>query len=139
MSATKFAKKGSLVIDVKAAKIAKVGDTDLKSKKILKAANIEEAPEGKKTKAEKPAKEVKAVKGKAPKAEKSAKEARNSYADKKIKVVNKDHGARDGSKRAAWMNALIKSKTVAEAQGKVEGLDSGVIGFAVRSGLIELV
>lgn len=105
--ATKFAKKGHLIVDLTEdkPKMAKVGDKDLKSKKILKDANIEEAPEGVKpskskftketkpfVKAEKPAKE------KATKAEKPAKEkAERGPDNRKLKLLVKENPKREGS------------------------------------------
>jgi len=64
--------------------------------------------------------------------------ARAEFALKKIKVLQKDHGAREGSQRATWYAALLSSKTVGDAQAKVEGLTTSVVNFAVKQGVISL-
>ena len=122
---SKFAKKGSLVVDVKGAKLHKVGDENPKTKKFLKDAGIEEAPEAKAkpakaaklVKAEKPAKAEKATK--APKAAKEPKEAkeggvRASNDDRKITVHTKVNPHREGSGRYEAYEALKSSKRVSD-------------------------
>jgi len=59
-----------------------------------------------------------------PSAKTSAKEKNSRLNDKKIKVLKKSHEASKGSRRAAWLDALLSSSTIKEARGKVEGLDS---------------
>lgn len=71
-------------------------------------------------------------------AKKATGERKSAIAEMKIKVLTKEHGAREGTKRAAWMKALISSKTVAEAQKKVDGLDASVVRFAEQAGIIKL-
>ena len=109
------------MVDVKNAKF--LGE----DKNIVQAKKAEakvEAPKGKKA---------------AAKVEKEPTAPRASkLAGMKIKVLNKVHGAREGTKRAAWMEALISSKTVGEAQSKVENLTSDVVRFAEASGFISL-
>lgn len=122
----KFAKKESYksTAEIAGAKVAANKD---KYKKL-------EAVENKKTATTKKA-EAKA----APKTKAAKKESAPRKEDtRKIKVLNKNHGAREGSKRAAWMDALTSSKTVAQAREKVEGLDAGVLSFAEKAGIVEL-
>ena len=113
---TKFAKKGHVVVDIENAKLAKVGATDTKSKKILAKANIkavestdedEKPAKGKAVKAAKEAKPAKAVK--APKEKKE-----KAVDNRKIKLLVKENPKREGT--AAYDKfALYKtSKTVAE-------------------------
>ena len=63
------------------------------------------------------------------------------FAGKGIKVLNKKHGAREGTKRAKAMELLFKCKTVDEAAPQLVkiGADNSFIRFAVDSKLIELV
>lgn len=62
------------------------------------------------------------------------------YAGKKIKVLNKNHGARPGTKRAKAMDILIASKTTDEAIPKIIkiGANNSFIAFAIREGFISL-
>src|SRR5579863_2911367 len=39
------------------------------------------------------------------------KHEKERYAGKRIKVLNKNHGAREGTARAKWLDAIIASKT----------------------------
>jgi len=57
-----------------------------------------------------------------------------------IKVVNKEHGAREGTKRAKAMDILLTSKHTDDAMPKLEkiGADRTFITFAVKSGFITL-
>lgn len=140
---SKFAKKGALVVDVTPGKkpaLAVVGaENTAKGKKILKDAGAVEAPESKSVKVKAPKEAAKAPKEKTDKAPKVERAVRNNaLSTMKIKVINKKHEAREGSKRAAWLDALLTSKTVEQAQAKVEGLDAGVVRFAVNAGFIEL-
>lgn len=111
-------------------------------------------------KAEKPAKAVKAVKAvKAEKpakvvAKKATKKAASTdgtqsmytgiklgrLAGRKIKVLNKVHGAREGTKRAQGMDIILKSKNTDEALEKLEkiGADATYFKHAVAAGLVEL-
>lgn len=106
--------------------------------------NTKFAPPAKKTTA---AKAPKAKTAKAPKAkaEKKPREAgaprANGYAGKSIKVLNKEHGAREGTKRAIGMEIILKSKTTDDAIPKLEkaGCDNSFIAFAVKSGFVKLV
>lgn len=54
----------------------------------------------------------------------------------KIKVLNKDHGARAGSNRAAMLDIVLKAKTVGEA------IDNGAsmvdVRFAEKSDFISI-
>lgn len=88
--------------------------------------------------AEKPAKKASATKAThaAP-----ASDGRARYAGKKIKVLNKEHGARPGTKRQIGMDIILKSKTTNDAIPALEkaGCDNSFIAFAVKSGLVELV
>lgn len=114
MSASKFAKKktvesnvkpkGHLVVDVNAGKMAKVGDTDAKSKKILKDAGIVE--DKKASKSAKPAK--------APKADKEPKERVVKDDNRKISNVTKENPHREGSGRYEAYEAVKKSKKVSD-------------------------
>lgn len=120
--ANKFAKKG-LVVDVDKAKF-------------VKEPNEGGRPTAKKEKA---VKEAKAPKAKKEKAEKVTK-------DEKISVVNKDHGAREGSMTAAVLSAIIKAQKVSDVVGKSVSTDKGEreinradLRFAVAKGFIKLV
>lgn len=64
-----------------------------------------------------------------------------SYAGKKIKVLNKNHGARQGTKRQIGMDIILGSKTTDEAMPKLikAGCNNTFLAFAVSSGLVELV
>lgn len=140
----KFAKKnkevgkGHLVVDLgdpdapdfmkrkPAPKMAVVGDNDAKvsSKKLIEKSGLKEKGAKKETKITD---------------KKSKKEPSSRASDtRKIKVLNKNHGAREGTKRAAWFDALVSSKTVEQAQTKVEGLDTSVLNYAVKVGVISL-
>jgi len=79
-----------------------------------------------------------AVKAAHAKAEKS--ERVGIYTGKKIKVLNENHGARPGTKRAKAMDILIASKTTDEAIPKIAkvGANNSFIAFAIREGLISL-
>lgn len=88
----------------------------------------------KKTTAPKATKAPKAEKAaKAPKAEKAPKEADT----RKIKVLKKDHGARDGSKTAERYDAIIASKTVDEALSN-DLIKMADINYAVKQGIVSL-
>ena len=80
------------------------------------------------------AKEPKAGKGEALAAARAARSSANDA--KKIKVVNKAHGAREGSKRAAMLDIVLGAKTVAEA--KEAGAGWIDVKFAEESGFISL-
>jgi hypothetical protein len=92
------------------------------------------APRIKKVAAESPAAEVTQTAT----ASESGRGRPSKLSGMKIKVLVKTHPAREGSKRAAWLNALLSSKTVEEAQGKVDKLDAGVLRFAEAAGYISL-
>lgn len=67
--------------------------------------------------------------------------AAQRYAGKTIKVLTKEHGAREGTKRAKGMEILISSKTTDEALKKFEkheGIDSSFIRYAVENKIIAL-
>jgi hypothetical protein len=77
----------------------------------------------------------------AAKADKPAKAAKEPKApdNRKIKVLKKDHGARDGSKTAARYDAIIASKTVQEAlDNTAEPIKMADINYAVGKGIIAL-
>lgn len=76
--------------------------------------------------------------GKPSKIKNDAEPRSNSFSDKKIKVLNKTHTAREGTVRAAMFDALLSSKTVEEARQKEPKIDGGVIRIAQDQGLIEL-
>lgn len=107
----------------------------LKSKTATAAAKTKPVGNGGKVAADKKA----APKGNA-EALKKAREAtdgkRAEARTRKITVVNKDHGARPGSKRATQLDIVIKAKTVQAA------LDAGAemvdINFAAKEGFITL-
>jgi hypothetical protein len=65
----------------------------------------------------------------------------STYAGKKIKVLNKNHGARPGTKRAIGMDIVITSKTTDEALPQLTkaGCNASFIAFALAQGFIELV
>ena len=87
-------------------------------------------------KADKPAKAVKPAK--AAKADSAPRVS--TYAGKKIKVLNKEHGLRGN--RGAAMDIILKFKTTDEVLkefAKHEGLKAEKIAFAVAQGFIELV
>ena len=77
---------------------------------------------------------------KAPKAPKTASTPRSSYVGKKIKVLNKKHGAREGTKRQIVMDILLSSKTTDEAIPKIvkAGANNAFIAFAVANKYISL-
>lgn len=94
---------------------------------------------GKLTKKDAPKASTKAAKApaaaKAPKAPKEPKAPDN----RKIKVLNKDHGARANSKTAARYNAIIAAKTVQEAlDNTAEPIKMADISYAVGKGIISL-
>jgi hypothetical protein len=62
------------------------------------------------------------------------------YAGKKIKVLNKNHGAKPDTKRGKALEILLTHKTTDEAIPKLAkvGADNSFIAFAVREGIIEL-
>ena len=95
------------------------------------------------TKAAAPAKAATTTtkKATAAKANGAAGVARPRYAGHKIKVLNKEHGAREGTKRQQGMDIILKSKTTDEALPKLEaiGADPSFIRFAIEHGLVELV
>lgn len=67
-------------------------------------------------------------------------EARTTIAGKKIKVLNRKHEAREGTKRAQGLDIILASKTTDEALPKLIkiGADASFISFAVKSGLVSL-
>jgi DNA-binding protein HU-beta len=70
------------------------------------------------------------------KAREAAEGKRAELYAKKIKVLNKDHGAREGSNRANMLNIVLKAKTVGEA---IEGGATMVdVRFAESKGFISL-
>lgn len=94
------------------------------------------AAKGKKAATAKPAKAAAAA---ASKAEKKA-DGRTSYAGKKIVVLNKEHGAREGTKRAIGMDIIIGSKNTDDALPKLAkaGCDASFIRFAVDQKFVKL-
>lgn len=79
------------------------------------------------------------AKGKAPAKKAAAAGTRgSSLNDKKIKVLNKKHDAREGTKRAELFDAVLSSKTVGQAREKVEGIDGGCLRIMEDLGLIKL-
>jgi hypothetical protein len=88
---------------------------------------------------------VKAAKAEKPVAKKTATTTAaprsNGYAGKKIKVLNKEHGARQGTKRQIVMDIILKSKTTDEAIPLIvkAGANNSFIAFAVAQGFVELV
>lgn len=133
MSTSKFAKKGTLVVDFENAKLHKVGDKNLVTKKALKDKGIEEAPEpksAKKGKAEKPVKAAK--KASKPKAEPKEKAEDN----RKIKLLTKDNPKREGSASYDRFELYRDNKTVQaflEAGGK-----SADLRYDENAGYIEV-
>lgn len=122
--AAKASKKGGITVDVDKGKIT--------NNKPEKAAKTE--------KAAKPAKVKKAA------SDEDGKKGRPSpYAGQKIKKLAKEHGARDGSIRAALMDAIMGAKNTDDVLGKeVEAGDkTGIISsadirFAVEQKFISL-
>jgi hypothetical protein len=111
-----------------------------KNAKPAKFASIT-APAAKGTKkvaAEKPAKAAKTAAPK--KAAASNGDGRARYAGKKIKVLNKQHGAREGTKRAQGLDIILGSKTTDDALPKLAkiGADPSFIRFAVEQKFISL-
>lgn len=108
-------------------------------KEIATMAEATAAAPAKKAAKKAAAKKTPAKKTAAPKGERAPRA--NGYAGKKIKVVNKDHGAREGTKRAKGMDIILKSKTTDEAIPALSkiGCDNSFLAFAVNSGYIELV
>lgn len=132
----KEAKTGQATAPIKAAlktAVAKAaaskqptGDTNMASKKAKPAAK-------------KPAKAAAKTNGKAN--GKSKPSAAVRYAGLTIKVLKKEHGARDGTKRAKAMDILMASKTTDEALKKferLEGVDSSFIRYAVENKIISV-
>jgi len=73
----------------------------------------------------------------------SKKVARRSvgrYTGKKIVVINREHGARKGTKRQKGMDIILTSKTTDKAIPKLKkvGADNSFIRFAVASKLVKL-
>lgn len=63
------------------------------------------------------------------------------YAGRKILVLNKEHGARPGSKRARGTDIILRSKTTDQALKafrRCQGINSSFIRHAVRTGLVKL-
>lgn len=60
---------------------------------------------------------------------------------KQIKVLNKKHGAREGTKRQIGLDIILASKSTDEASQKLlkAGCNNSFITFAVAQGFIELV
>ena len=56
--------------------------------------------------------------------------------DRKIKVLKKDHGAREGTKRAALLDTIYKSKTVQDAVDA--DVSKSDVSWAAREGYIEI-
>ena len=79
---------------------------------------------------------------KAPKAPKvkTASTPRGSYVGKKIKVLNKKHDAREGTKRAKALDILLSAKTTDEAIPKLAkiGANNTFIAFAIAQKFIAL-
>lgn len=77
-----------------------------------------------------------------PEALEKARAARAEGASKmkamKIKVLNKNHGARDGTFRASMLNDLFAAKTVGEFYEAGEKYDAGCVRWAEKQGYIEL-
>jgi len=112
----KFARKGHLVVDVATAKLAKVGDTDAASKKILSKSNIKLA-EDSQVKTETKEKPVTTPKAKAVKETKvkAVKAPKEKAADtRKIKLLVKENPKREGTKAHTKYELYRTSKTVAE-------------------------
>ena len=93
------------------------------------------------TKKSTPVKAAKAEKPVAKKTTTTAAPRSNGYAGKKIKVLNKEHGARQGTKRQIVMDIILKSKTTDEAIPLIvkAGANTSFIAFAVAQGFVELV
>ena len=122
---------------------AKDATTETKATKGKPAAAAPATAKGAKGK---PAAAAPAPKGKpaaaapAPKTERVSK-----YAGKKIVVVNKKHEAREGTKRAMLLDAILTSKNSDEAlakdvdyKGEKVGVTANDLKFAIELGLIEL-
>jgi SNF2 family DNA or RNA helicase len=128
----KFAAKSKVVVDVKAKKMT---EAPIAKKASAKVTPVE------KTAAERKEKIAKAEK--APKEKAAATAPRGAFAGKKIKVLSKDHGARDGSVRAALMGVILAGKSTDDVlgqkitvNGKENTVSSADIKFAVERGLI---
>ena len=67
-------------------------------------------------------------------------DGRSSYAGKKIKVLNKNHGARLGTKRQIGMDIILKSKTTDEAIPLLAkaGCNNSFLAFAVKEGFVSI-
>lgn len=123
--ASKFAKKTTEKVVV-----------DTKKNKIVKKPITKEAPKPVVEKAKK------AVSKKEP----VETTQRSSYNDKKISVLKKEHGAREGSVRAALMAAILSAKNTSDVLGTEVSSGSGSsavvrgvdIKFAVDNGLIKI-
>ncbi len=100
------------------------------AKKTTAKADVDVKPAKKSTAEAKPAKKST-----------TASSDRAGYTGKKIKVLNKDHGARKGTKRQEAIDILIASKTTDDAIPKLTkiGANNSFIAFAVREKFIELV
>ena len=131
VKAAKFAgKKKGIVVDVDTAKFVEQKGEKVTKGKAVKAPKAEKTEAPKKT-AKAPSKREAATK----KAEKASAGRPDIFAGKSIKVLKKDVTAREGTKRADWLNAVTSSKTVDEARGKVEGLDSSVLRWMEQEGI----
>jgi hypothetical protein len=118
---------------------------DLKSKALDRGATLEaiqllgqltklttaEEAEMAKAPAAKAAEKVAAAK---PAATKAAKEPDN----RKIKVLKKDHGARENSKTAQRYDQIIGAKTISEALGGAMEITMADINYAEKQGIISL-
>jgi hypothetical protein len=62
-------------------------------------------------------------------------------AGKQIRVINKDHGARSGTKRQIGLDIIMSVKSVDEALPLLvkAGCNSTFITFALKEGFIKLV
>jgi len=58
--------------------------------------------------------------------------------ERKIKVLNKKHTAREGTFRATMLEDLFASKTVAEFRAKDSKYDAGCLKFAVDAGYVSV-
>lgn len=105
---------------------------------VIQAAEKEVEDTMKKEKAAKKGATKAAAPAKSGKAANGASKAR--FAGHGIKVLNKEHGAREGTKRAKAMEILFDCKTTDEAIPKLEkiGADNSFIRFAVDNKLISL-
>jgi hypothetical protein len=58
--------------------------------------------------------------------------------EREIIVLDPVNRAREGTNRRRWIDALLSSKTIGEAQAKVNRLDYCVVYYAVEAGYIGL-